>query len=130
MSDGDDETVMLEIIAFVLLSHQPLPPMAEGVASYYTVESAGTRTASGERMDDDELTCAMLQGEFGEYVLVVAENGRSVVCRLNDRGPFTRGRVIDLSKAAMRELHPTAGLLSVKVYRLGTNPPPELLSNN
>lgn len=121
---------MLEIIAFVLLSHQPLPPIAEGVASYYTVESAGSRTASGERMDDNDLTCAMLQGEFGEYVLVVAENGRSVVCRLNDRGPFTRGRVIDLSKAAMRQLHATAGLLSVKVYRLGTHPPPELVQNN
>ncbi|HOH29044.1 MAG TPA: RlpA-like double-psi beta-barrel domain-containing protein [Candidatus Hydrogenedentes bacterium] len=50
-----------------------------------------------------------------------------MVCRLNDRGPFTRGRVIDLSRAAMRELHPTAGLLTVKVFRLGTNPPPELL---
>lgn len=118
---------MLEIIAFVLLSHQPMAPVAEGVASYYTVESAGTRTASGERLNDGDFTCAMLQGAFGEYVLVVAENGRSVVCRLNDRGPFTRGRVIDLSRAAMRELHPTAGLLTVKVFRLGTNPPPELL---
>ncbi|HQN00005.1 MAG TPA: septal ring lytic transglycosylase RlpA family protein [Candidatus Hydrogenedentes bacterium] len=118
---------MLEIIAFVLLSHQPMAPVTEGVASYYTVESAGTRTASGERLNDGDFTCAMLQGAFGEYVLVVAENGRSVVCRLNDRGPFTRGRVIDLSRAAMRELHPTAGLLTVKVFRLGTNPPPELL---
>ncbi len=121
---------MLEIIAFVLLSHQPIAPMAEGVASYYTIESAGARTASGERLDDQEYTCAMLDGEFGEYMLVVAENGRSVVCRLNDRGPFTRGRVIDLSRAAMRELHPTAGLLSVRVYRLGTHPPPELLQKS
>ncbi|NLV43963.1 MAG: hypothetical protein GXY07_05645 [Candidatus Hydrogenedentes bacterium] len=116
---------MLEIIAFVLLSHQPMPPMLEGVASYYTVESAGARTASGETLDDGELTCAMLQGEFGDYFLVVAENGRSVVCRLNDRGPFTKNRVIDLSEAAMRELHPAAGLLNVKIYRLGANPPPE-----
>lgn len=117
---------MLEIIAFVLLSHQPMPPVAEGIASYYTVQSAGARTASGESLDDDDMTCAMLQGKFGEYFLVVAENGRSVVCRLNDRGPFSKGRVIDLSEAAMRELHPTAGLVSVKVFRLGANPPPEL----
>lgn len=117
---------MLEIIAFVLLSHQPMPPVAEGVASYYTVRSAGRMTASGEKMCDDSYTCAMLEGEFGEYVLVVAENGRSVVCRINDRGPFHKGRVIDLSKAAMRELHATAGLLQVKVYRLGMHPPPEM----
>lgn len=116
---------MLEIIAFVLLSHQPLPPVAEGVASYYTVASAGSQTASGEHLNDEEMTCAMLQGDFGDYFLVVAENGHSVVCRLNDRGPFTKNRVIDLSKAAMRELHPSAGLLNVKIYRLGANPPPE-----
>ncbi|MFA7691641.1 MAG: hypothetical protein GX117_13215 [Candidatus Hydrogenedentes bacterium] len=117
---------MLEIIAFVLFSHQPMTPMLEGTASYYTVQSAGAMTASGERLQNGEMTCAMLQGEFGEYFLVVAENGRSVVCRLNDRGPFTKNRVIDLSQAAMRELHPTAGLLQVKIYRLGANPPAEL----
>ena len=123
---GDEQTAMLEIIAFVLLSHQPMPPVAEGLASYYTVHSAGAATASGEILDDNDMTCAMLQGEFGDYFLIVAENGRSVVCRLNDRGPFTKGRVVDLSEAAMRELHPSAGLVSVKVYRLGDKPPPEL----
>jgi rare lipoprotein A len=117
---------MLEIIAFLLFSHQPMPPMVEGMASYYTVRSSGTVTASGERLRDDSMTCAMLAGEFGDYVLVVAENGHSVVCRINDRGPFTKGRVIDLSKSAMRELHATADLLSVKVYLLGATPPPEI----
>ncbi len=121
---------MLGIIAFVLFSHQPMAADAEGLASYYTVESASARTASGELLDDNDLTCAMLQGEFGEYVLVVAENGRSVICRLNDRGPFSKGRVIDLSEAAMRTLHPTAGLLPVKVYRLGFNPPPEVIQKS
>jgi rare lipoprotein A len=110
---------MFEVVALMLLSHQPLPPVAVGEASYYTVESSSTITASGERFRDDALTCAMLEGEFGEYFLVVAENGRSVVVRLNDRGPYIDGRVIDLSEAAIRELHPTTGTLDVRVYPLG-----------
>lgn len=114
---------MFELIALTLLSQQPMQPVTEGIASYYTVRSSGAITASGERLRDCAMTCAMLDGEFGDYFLVVAENGRSVVCRLNDRGPYKRGRVIDLSKAAMRELHHEAGLLNVKVYRLGNRPP-------
>ena len=112
---------MFEIIALVLLSQQPLPPVAEGVASYYTVASSSTVTASGEVMRDDLRTCAMRGGVFGEQYLVVAENGRSVLCRLNDRGPYIDGRVIDLSEAAMRELDMDLddGLLHVKVYRVG-----------
>ena len=80
-------------------------------------------TASGERLRDEAFTCAMLDGVFGDYYLVVAENGKSVVCRLNDRGPYVKGRVIDLTKAAMRELHSKAGLVRVKVYHLGADPP-------
>jgi rare lipoprotein A len=119
---------MFELIALMLLSQQPMQPVAEGVASYYTVHSSGQRTASGETLRDGEFTCAMLDGHFGEYFLVVADNGRSVVCRLNDRGPFVKGRVIDLSKAAMKELDPKRGLLDVKVYRLGFHPPPSPIS--
>lgn len=118
---------MLEIMAFVLLSHQPLPPVTEGIASYYTAKSSSEITASGEPMCDHSFSCAMLEGEFGDYYLIVAENGNTVVCRLNDRGPYIKGRVVDLSKAAMRELHPSAGLLHVRIYHLGSVPP--LLSN-
>ncbi len=115
--------MILEIMAFVLLSHQPLQPVTEGVASYYTRGSSSAITASGELMRDDLYSCAMLEGEFGDYYLVVAENGNSVVCRLNDRGPYIHDRVIDLSKAAMRALDPHAGLLHVKVFHLGSDPP-------
>ncbi len=115
--------MILEIMTFVLLSHQPMQPVAEGVASYYTLRSSSEITASGETLCDETFSCAMLDGEFGDYYLVVAENGKSVVCRLNDRGPYVRGRVIDLSKAAMRTLHPRAGLLRVKVFHLGSDPP-------
>lgn len=114
---------MFEIMALVLLSQQPFTPVAEGLASYYTTRENTSITASGERFRDDGFSCAMLDGKFGDYFLVVADNGRSVVCRLNDRGPYIEGRVIDLSKAAMRELHATSGLLNVKVYRLGSEPP-------
>lgn len=115
---------MFELIALMLLSQQPMQPVAQGWASYYTVQSnKGYITASGERFRDNGKTCAMLDGIFGDYYLVVAESGKSVVCRLNDRGPFVKGRVIDLSKGAMRELDGDAGLINVKVYHLGSRPP-------
>lgn len=113
---------MFEVIAIMLLSQQPLVPVIEGKASYYTVASSGRVTASGEPMRDDALTCAMLIGEFGEYYKVVADNGASVVVRLNDRGPFVPGRVIDLSEAAMKALG-SDHLQNVKIYRVGAAPP-------
>jgi peptidoglycan lytic transglycosylase len=111
---------MLGFMALLMLTQQFVEPMAEGTASYYTVASSSNLTASGERMRDDALTCAMREGEFGSYLLVVAENGRSVICRLNDRGPYVAGRVIDLSEAAMERLiDPSDGLVDVSVYNLG-----------
>lgn len=121
---------MLELVALVLISQQPLIPVAEGVASYYTIESSSAVTASGETMSDEAYTCAMLRGEFGMRYLVVAENGRSVVVRLNDRGPYVKGRVVDLSEAAMRELHPKAGLIKVRIYALGRGGPPAPLATD
>ena len=112
---------MFEMVALMLLSQQPLVPVAEGVASYYTVRSSSRLTASGEKFSDEAFTCAMMRGEFGKFYLVVSEEGDSVVCRLNDRGPYVKGRVIDLSKAAIRQLHPKAGMIRVKVYELGKN---------
>lgn len=99
----------------------PPVPVAEGLASYYTRES-GSTTASGEAFDENALTCAMREGTFGGLYLVVAEDGRSVVCRLNDRGPHARERVIDLSKGAMERLDATEeGLVHVRVYHLQLN---------
>ncbi len=117
---------MLEIAVMMLLSQQTFEPVVSGVASYYTVDSSSIRTASGERLRDEAFTCAMLDGEFGHYYLVVAENGNSVIVRLNDRGPYVGNRVIDLSEAAMRQLHPEAGLVHVEVYDLGPRIPSNL----
>ncbi len=72
-----------------------------GIASVY---SGGT-TASGERMSPGAMTAAHRTLPFGTRVTVVnRRNGRSAVVRINDRGPFVRGRVIDLSPAAARAL--------------------------
>ena len=76
-----------------------------GLASYYAREHDGLRTASGERYDMDELTAAHRTLPFGTRVRVTnLENGHRVVVRINDRGPFKRGRVIDVSYAAARRL--------------------------
>lgn len=118
---------MFEVLALMLLSHQPLQPVVQGEASYYTVASSSQTTASGEILDDSDFTCAMPDGEFGSYYLVVADNGRSVICRLNDRGPYVGNRVIDLSKAAMRAISPNSGTANVSVYGLGQRIPLQLI---
>lgn len=73
-----------------------------GGASWYAMTS---RTASGERMDPAQLTAAHRKLPFGTTLRVTnSRNGKSAIVRINDRGPFIKGRVIDLSKAAAREL--------------------------
>ncbi|EMV9186101.1 septal ring lytic transglycosylase RlpA family protein [Escherichia coli] len=79
---------------------------AEGTASYYGKAHHGKRTASGERFNQNALTAAHRTLAFGTRVRVTnLDNGRSVVVRINDRGPFGRGRIIDLSKAAAEQLN-------------------------
>lgn len=76
-----------------------------GMASYYGNELAGNRTASGERFDPGQLTAAHRSLPFGSMVRVTnTSNGDSVIVRINDRGPFAHGRVIDVSQAAAREI--------------------------
>lgn len=92
-----------------------------GMASYYGHELAGNRTASGERFDPAQLTAAHRSLPFGSLVRVTnTSNGDSVVVRINDRGPFSRGRVIDVSQAAAREIgmH-RSGTARVKLALLG-----------
>jgi rare lipoprotein A len=80
-------------------------PAQDGVASYYGANFAGRRTASGERFDPRKLTAAHRELPFGTRVRVTnLANGRSVTVRINDRGPFAGGRLVDLSWEAAREL--------------------------
>ena len=74
-----------------------------GVASWYGPGFAGRRTASGEKFNPTEYTAAHRTLPFGSRVRVT-HTGRSVVVRINDRGPFHGGRVIDLSQAAAEEI--------------------------
>lgn len=75
-----------------------------GVASIYSTNS-GSRTASGKRLNPGALTAAHRTLPFGTNVRVTnKKNGRSVIVTINDRGPFVRGRVIDVTPAAARAL--------------------------
>jgi len=76
-----------------------------GKASYYADKFEGRKTASGETFRQNGLTAAHRTLPFGTKVTVTnISNGRSVKVRINDRGPFSEGRVIDLSKKAARRI--------------------------
>jgi rare lipoprotein A len=106
-------------------AHAGYPAVQEGLASYYGDGFAGRKTASGERYDPDEFTAAHRSLPFGSVVRVArldgGRPGSSVEVRINDRGPFVRGRIIDLSDAAARELdllHDGVGRVSVQLVAL------------
>ena len=79
--------------------------LGEGMASYYGAELAGNRTASGERFDPNGLTAAHRTLPMGTRVRVTNKaNGKSVVVRINDRGPFVKKRIIDVSRGAAERI--------------------------
>lgn len=84
------------------------PVFQRGDASYYAQSFTGQQTASGESFDPEALTAAHPTLPLGTRVRVTnAENQRHVTVRINDRGPYADGRIIDLSPAAARRLHMT-----------------------
>ena len=86
-----------------------------GHASWY---KHGRRTANGETFNPDGMTAAHRSLPFGTRLRVVNDKtGRSVVVRINDRGPFIGGRIIDLSRGAARQLG-MGGVATVSLYRL------------
>jgi rare lipoprotein A len=105
----------------------PGPPSSveEGLASWYGIEEAGRATASGEIMDPEKLTAAHRSLPFGSLVRVTdLDTGRKVDVIVNDRGPFVRGRIIDLSFAAARELDLVRrGVIPVRLQVLGLDGP-------
>ncbi|MGC3997158.1 MAG: septal ring lytic transglycosylase RlpA family protein [Anaeromyxobacter sp.] len=96
------------------------PGVEEGMASFYAHKFHGRRTASGQRYDMHALTCAHPRAPFGTRLKVTSlENGRSVVVVVNDRGPYARGRVVDLSLAAAKKLGMVHdGVARVRVERV------------
>nr|WP_300999901.1 septal ring lytic transglycosylase RlpA family protein [Halomonas sp.] len=89
----------------------------QGQASFYADRYHGRQTASGERHDRNALTAAHRSLPFGTHVRVTrVDNGRETVVRINDRGPFVRGRVIDLSRRAAEELDMIGpGVVNVRI---------------
>lgn len=118
----------LAIVLLVLGQVVPVEAVEQGTASWYSTAScrregrSGTWTASGDRFDENALTCAMPSRTFGGRYLVcrVDDPSRCVVVRHTDYGPnktlVAQGRVIDLSKGAFAQLASlTRGLLDVTV---------------
>ena len=97
-----------------------------GKASYYAQKFSGRRTASGERLHHDSLTCAHRTYPFGTMLRVTnPANGKEVIVRVTDRGPYVKGRIIDLSVRAARELGIISqGIAPVIVERYDTTEVP------
>ena len=89
------------------------------MASYYGESFRGRPTASGETFDPDALTAAHRTLPFGTCLRVESEgSGRSVRVRINDRGPYAKGRILDLSEAAARQLDLVRqGVARVRLFR-------------
>lgn len=89
-----------------------------GVASFYASKFQGRRTANGERYNSQALSAAHQSLPFGTRVRVTSLiSGKTVVVRINDRGPFVAGRIIDLSRAAAQALR-LRGLMQVEIEQL------------
>lgn len=120
-------TLHLAALAALVLAGMAVAPTEShaaaqcGKASWYGGKFHGRKTASGERFNQNGMSAAHRTLPFGTKVRVKnLNNGRSVVLRINDRGPFSRGRVIDVSKAAASKLgFIRSGTVRVKVERIG-----------
>lgn len=97
---------LIFLTTILLLSFtQPLHAQQRGLATYYSKTKHGARTASGERLNSHDLICAHRKHPFGTRLKVTnPANGKSVVVRVVDRGPFGKGKIIDLSWRAAKEL--------------------------
>jgi len=109
-------TLLVSTVATLVVALPSVASAQSGIASVY---GYGGRTASGERMTPGALTAAHRTLPFGTMVRVTdTRTGRSVVVRINDRGPFVRGRVIDLTPAAAHALG-FSGLANVTLDVIG-----------
>ncbi len=113
--------VLLAGCSHAVITSPPVPPAAGleevGFASWYGAQHQGRRTASGEVFDMNQLTAAHRTLPFGTRLLVTnRDTSRSTEVRVNDRGPFVDGRILDVSYAAARQLGVVgAGIFPVKL---------------
>jgi rare lipoprotein A len=104
------------VAALALLVFADVATAESGIASVYPQSYKGRRTASGQALNPAAMTCAHRRHPFGSNLRVTAR-GKSITCRVTDRGPFVRGRVIDLTPVAARALG-FSGLAHVSVERM------------
>lgn len=106
-------------VAFTIMGFISLHAQQRGKASFYSRRATGARTSSGERLRHNDFTCAHRTHPFGTKLRVKNLNtGKEVVVRVNDRGPFGRGRIVDLSWGAAKAL----GMLSHGVVPVEVTP--------
>jgi rare lipoprotein A len=101
-----------------------------GIASWYSVKTnRGTQTASGEKFNENALTAAHKKLKFGTLVRVTnLSNKKSIVVRINDRGPFIKGRIIDLSVAGAKALgFYKNGITKVKIETVQVDKAPKAI---
>ncbi len=107
-SDPNTTKALLLIILFIMsasLQAKTIEKVQEGDASYYANSLNGKKTASGVPYNKNALTAAHRKLPFGTKVKVTyLKTGKSVVVEINDRGPYAKGRLIDLSGAAAKKL--------------------------
>jgi rare lipoprotein A len=110
--------LLLAAAGALVATNNPSLAAKSGVASSYSTKE-GLKTASGARLSDHALTAAHRSLPFGSKVRVTnRRNGRTIVVTINDRGPFIRGRIIDLTPAGARALG-FSGLTQVTIERTG-----------
>ncbi|AFN74459.1 rare lipoprotein A [Melioribacter roseus P3M-2] len=118
--NDEDSKVILSIDSSPTIADVEYEPVGNWVASWYGPGFHGRLTANGEIYDQMALTAAHKELPFGTYLRVTnLRNGKSVVVKINDRGPYIEGRDIDLSKGAATALgmiHP--GVIKVRIEKL------------
>ena len=109
------------LLQFNLYAQKKHITKQKGKASFYADKFEGRKTASGEIFHQSDFTAAHKSLPFGTWVKVTnLDNKKAVIVRINDRGPFVKGRIIDLSKSAAKEigkLRKGVFSVSMKVYK-------------
>jgi rare lipoprotein A len=118
--------LLIFLVSAAILGCSSTPPKDEsgwigytekGIASFYADKHQFQKTANGELYNHDLKTAAHRQIPFGAKIKVTnVNNGKSVVAKVNDRGPFVKGRILDLSKSAFSSIGNTSsGLINVQI---------------
>ena len=116
------KTILLLVTSVILCFPASAASVETGKASFYSTScNGGNKTASGQKLRNDAMTMAHKTLPFGTKVMVTNQkNGKSVECVVTDRGPFIRGRIIDVTIGVARKLgFVKSGITTVKIEVVG-----------